>query len=147
MVVAGAGGRRTVPASEFFQDYLQTAVGPEEVLVEIRIPSHEGWGHRYEKFQRVAQAWAIVGVAAVVQRSNGSIGTAKIGLTNMASTPLRASAAEQAAAGASADGIAAAAERAAEGTSPSSDLNGAADYREHLARVLTGRALTAAAGF
>ena len=147
MVVAGSGGRRTVAAKDFFEDYLQTAVGPEEVLVEVRIPSHEGWGHRYEKFQRVAQAWAIVGVAAVVQRSNGSIGTAKIGLTNMASTPLRASAAEAAAAGASADGVAAAAEHASDGTSPSSDLNGAADYRQHLARVLTGRALTAAAGF
>ena len=146
MVVAGPGGRRTVPAREFFQDYLQTAVGPDEVLVEIRVPSHEGWGHRYEKFQRVAQAWAIVGVAATVRRENGSIAEAKIGLTNMGSTPLRASASEQAVAGASIDGIAAAAEHAAEGTSPSSDLNGAADYRQHLARVLTGRALAAAAG-
>ena len=146
MVVAGPGGRRTVPAAEFFQDYLQTAVGPDEVLVEIRVPSHEGWGHRYEKFQRVAQAWAIVGVAAAVRRENGSIAEAKIGLTNMGSTPLRASASEQAVAGASVDGIAAAAEHAAEGTSPSSDLNGAADYRQHLARVLTGRALVAAAG-
>jgi carbon-monoxide dehydrogenase medium subunit len=146
MVVAGPGGRRTVPAAEFFQDYLQTAIGPDEVLVEIRVPSHEGWGHRYEKFQRVAQAWAIVGVAAAVRRDNGSIAEAKIGLTNMGSTPLRASASEQAVAGASVDGIAAAAEHAAEGTSPSSDLNGAADYRQHLARVLTGRALVAAAG-
>ena len=147
MVVAGAGGRRTVAAKDFFEDYLQTAVGPDEVLVEVRVPSHAGWGHRYEKFQRVAQAWAIVGVAAVVQRSNGSIGTAKVGLTNMGSTPLRATAAEEAAAGVSADGVAAAAEHASDGTSPSSDLNGAADYRQHLARVLTGRALTAAAGF
>jgi carbon-monoxide dehydrogenase medium subunit len=146
MVVAGPGGRRTVPAGEFFQDYLQTALGPDEMLVEIRVPSHEGWGHRYEKFQRVAQAWAIVGVAATVRRDNGSIAEAKIGLTNMGSTPLRASASEQAVAGASVDGIAAAAEHAADGTSPSSDLNGAADYRQHLARVLTGRALVAAAG-
>jgi carbon-monoxide dehydrogenase medium subunit len=146
MVVAGAGGRRTVPAAEFFVDYLQTAVGPDELLVEVRVPKHTGWGYRYEKFHRVAQSWAIVGVAAVVSRSNGSLGEARVGLTNMGSTPIRATGVEEALAGASPDAIAQAAERAAEGTSPPSDLNGKADYREHLARVLTRRALTAAAG-
>lgn len=147
MVVAGSGGRRTVPASEFFVDYLQTAVGPNEVLVEVRVPKlGEGWGYRYEKFHRVAQSWAIVGVAAAVKRSNGSIAEARVGLTNMGSTPVRASAVEQALAGGGLDGIAAAAEHAAEGTSAPSDLNGKADYREHLARVLTRRAVTAAAG-
>jgi carbon-monoxide dehydrogenase medium subunit len=102
----------------------------------------------YEKFQRVAQAWSIVAVAAAVRRENGHIAEARIGLTNMGPTPLRASATEAALAGAeaSADAIAAAAARAAEGTSPSSDLNAAADYREHLARVLTRRAVSKAAG-
>jgi carbon-monoxide dehydrogenase medium subunit len=145
-VVAGTGGRRTVPASEFFVDYLQTALEPEEVLVEVRIPKHTGWGYRYEKFHRVAQSWAIVGVAAVVRRDNGSIAVARIGLTNMGSTPIRATAVEQALTGAAPDGVAAAAEHAAEGTSPASDLNGKADYRQHLARVLTRRAVSAAAG-
>jgi aerobic carbon-monoxide dehydrogenase medium subunit len=146
LVVAGTGGRRTVPASEFFVDYLQTALAPEEVLVEVRIPKHTGWGYRYEKFHRVAQSWAIVGVAAVVRRDNGSIAEARVGLTNMGSTPIRATAVEHALAGAAPDGVAAAAEHAAEGTSPASDLNGKADYRQHLARVLTRRAVTAAAG-
>ena len=145
-VIAGTGRRRTVPASEFFVDYLQTALEPEEVLVEVRIPKHTGWGYRYEKFHRVAQSWAIVGVAAVVRRDNGSIAEARVGLTNMGSTPIRATAVEQALAGAAPDGIAAAAEHAAEGTSPASDLNGKADYRQHLARVLTRRAVSAAAG-
>ena len=146
LVVAGSGGRRTVPASEFFVDYLQTALEPDEVLVEVRVPKHTGWGYRYEKFHRVAQSWAIVGVAAVVRRDNGSIAEARIGLTNMGATPVRATAVEQALAGASPDAVAAAAELAAEGTSPSSDLNGRADYRQHLARVLTRRAVTAATG-
>jgi carbon-monoxide dehydrogenase medium subunit len=147
MVIAGSGGRRTVPASDFFVDYLQTAVGPDEVLVEVRVPKHTGWGHHYEKFHRVAQSWAIVGVAAVVRRDNGSIAEARVALTNMGATPVRAAAAEQALAGAGRDAVAAAAEHAADGTSPPSDLGGGADYREHLARVLTGRAVAAAAGW
>jgi aerobic carbon-monoxide dehydrogenase medium subunit len=147
MVVAGSSGRRTVPAGEFFLDYLQTALEPDELLVEVRVPKlGDGWGFRYEKFHRVAQSWAIVGVAAAVQRSNGSIAAARVGLTNMGATPVRASGVEEAVTGSGLDGIAAAAERATEGTSPPSDLNGKADYREHLARVLTRRALTAAAG-
>ena len=147
MVVAGSGGRRTVPASEFFVDYLQTALAADELLVEIRVPKlGDGWGYHYEKFHRVAQSWAIVGVAAVARRSDGTIAEARVALTNMGATPVRASGVEQAVSGAGLDGVAAAAERAAEGTSAPSDLNGKADYREHLARVLTGRALTAAAG-
>lgn len=147
MVVAGQGGRRTVAAADFFIDYLQTAVQPDEVLVEVRIPKlGAGWGVRYEKFRRVAQSWAIVGVAAAVRRENGSIAQARVALTNMGATPIRASGVEAALAGASPDGIGSAAEHAAEGTSPASDLNGKADYREHLARVLTKRAVTAAAG-
>ena len=146
MVVAGSGGRRTVAAADFFVDYLQTAVEPDEVVVEIRLPKLDGWGFHYEKFHRVAQSWAIVGVAAAVRRRNGSIAEARVALTNMGPAPVRASGVEEAVSGAGPDGIAAAAERAAEGTHAPSDLNGRADYREHLARVLTGRALTAAAG-
>ena len=146
-VIAGSGGRRTVPAAEFFLDYLQTAIEPDELLVEVRVPKlGPGWGYRYEKFHRVAQSWAIVGVAAAVRRDNGTIAEARVALTNMGSTPVRASGVEESVAGAAPDAVAAAADRAAEGTSPASDLNGRADYRQHLARVLTRRALTAAAG-
>ena len=149
MVIAGPSGRRTVPASEFFVDYLTTALDEGEILVEIRVPKLAGeWGVRYEKFNRVAQAWSILAVAAAVRRENGHIAEARIGLTNMGPTPLRASATEAALAGAAAssDAVAQAARSAAEGTSPSSDLNAQADYREHLAQVLTRRAVVAAAG-
>ncbi len=149
LVAEGPGGRRTIAAADFFLDYLQTALAPDEVLVEVRLPKLEGqWGVHYEKFNRVAQAWAIVGVAAAVRRDNGTVAEARIGLTNMGSTPVRASAVEQALVGtpAQADAVAAAAAHAAEGTHAPSDLGGARDYREHLARVLTGRAVRAAAG-
>jgi aerobic carbon-monoxide dehydrogenase medium subunit len=149
-VIAGAkGARRTVAAKDFFTDYLQTALAPDELLVEVRVPKlGDGWGVHYEKFHRVAAAWAVVGVAAAVQRSNGSITQARIGLTNMGPTPVRASAVEQALAGATVgpDGVRAAAEHADEGTAPPNDLGGDADYRRHLVRVLTRRAVLAAAG-
>jgi carbon-monoxide dehydrogenase medium subunit len=148
-VIAGLNGRRTVPASEFFVDYLTTALQEGELLVEIRIPKLQGtWGMHYEKFNRVAQAWSIVAVAALVRREGDVIAEARVGLTNMGPVPLRASGVEAALAGAEAsrEAVAAAAERAAEGTSPSSDLNAQADYRQHLATVLTRRAVTEAAG-
>jgi len=147
-VIAGSGGRRTVAAADFFVDYLTTALEEGELLVEIRVPKREGWGMHYEKFNRVAQAWSIVAVAAAVRTEGGRIAEARIGLTNMGPTPLRATATEQALTGAevSADAIKAAADQAAEGTSPSSDLNAQADYRQHLVTVLTRRAVTAAAG-
>ncbi len=149
MTIAGPNGRRQVGADEFFVDYLQSVLAPDEVLVEISMPKlGEGWGVHYEKFHRVAQAWAIVGVAAAVKRSNGSIAEARVGLTNMGSTPVRARATEAALAGASADtaAIKAAAAKADEGTDPPVDLNGQADYRRHLAQVLTARAVSKAAG-
>ena len=147
MVIAGPSGRRTVPASEFFQDLFTTAVGEGELLVEVRVPKHTGWGASYEKFSRVAQAWSIVAVAAAVRVEGGSIAEARVGLTNMGSTPVRATAVEQALVGqpATADAIRSAAQRAGEGTSPPTDANADADYRRHLASVLTGRAVTAAA--
>lgn len=149
LVVEGSGGRRTIPAAEFFVDYLQTALGPDEVLVEVRVPKLSGdWGVRYEKFNRVSQAWAIVGVAAAVRRDNGAIAEARVGLTNMGAIPVRAHAVEQALVGAGAEqgAVSAAAAHAAEGTTPPSDLSGQADYRTHLAQVLTRRAVLRAAG-
>jgi carbon-monoxide dehydrogenase medium subunit len=148
-VIAGLEGRRTVPASDFFLDYLTTALEEGELLVEIRVPKLRGtWGMHYEKFNRVAQAWSIVAVAALVRREEGRIAEARVGLTNMGPTPLRAHAVEAALVDVEAtrEAVAAAAEHAAEGTSPSSDLNAQADYRQHLATVLTRRAVTAAAG-
>jgi carbon-monoxide dehydrogenase medium subunit len=147
LVVQGPGGRRTVPASEFFVDYLQTALQPDDVLVEVRVPKlGGGWGHSYQKFNRVAQAWAIVGSCALVRRDNGTIGEARVGLTHMATTPLRATATERALAGAAPNAVADACDLAAEGTTPPEDLNARADYRQHLARVLTRRAVEAALG-
>jgi carbon-monoxide dehydrogenase medium subunit len=146
LVVAGSGGRRTVPAGEFFVDYFTTALAVDEVLVEVRVPRLAGWGTHYAKVNRTAQAWATVAVAAAVKRENGTISQARVALTNMGPTPVRASAVEQALAGGSIDDIAAAAAQAAEGASPPSDTTASAEYRSHLATVLTRRALTAAAG-
>ena len=149
MVARGLGGERRIAASDFFLDYLTTALQPGEILTGVRVPKLSGdWGYRYEKFHRTAQAWAIVGVAALARRSNGHVAEARVGLTNMGSVPVRASAVEAAAAGAEAtrDALNAAAASAADGTEPPADLHGAPDYRRHLARVLTGRALAAAAG-
>ena len=149
LVAEGPGGRRTIAAAEFFLDYLQTSLSPDEVLVEVRLPKLEGqWGVAYEKFNRTAQAWAIVGAAVAVRRDNGSLAESRVALTNMGSTPVRAHAVESALVGGTADTgtIRAAAAHAAEGTNAPSDLSGASDYREHLARVLTERALVKAAG-
>ena len=149
VTIAGPGGTREVPASDLFIDYLTTAVGPGEILTEIRLPAMDGWGHGYEKFNRRAEDWAMVGVVALVKRAaDGSCEDVRIGLTHMASTPLRATAAEQALRGQGLDaqGIARAAEQAAEGTDPPGDLNATPDYKRHLARVLTRRSLEQAAG-
>ena len=148
LVAAGPSGSREIRPADFFVDYLTSSLAPGEILTSIRVPKLDGWGYRYEKFNVTAQAWATVGVAAVARRSNGHVAEARVGLTNMGSVPIRAQAVEAAAAGAeaSAAGLAAAAARADEGTNPPSDLRAAADYRRHLARVLTGRALAVAAG-
>ena len=138
-VIAGPGGTRTVGADDFFVGLFETAIGEDEILTEVRIPKHTGWGAHYEKFVRVAHQWPIVAVAATVRTDGGAIAEARVGLTNMGSTPLRARGVEEALAGATAseDGVREAAERAAEGTNPPSDLNGSAEYRQHLAKVLT----------
>ena len=138
LVVTGPGGERTVSASDFFTGLLETALGDQDVLTEIRVPKTSGSGSTYVKFSRRAQDWATVGVAVVSNRSTA------VALTNMGSTPLRATGAEEALA--SGADPAAAAERAAEGTSPPTDTNGSAEYRQHLVKVLTLRALSAALG-
>ena len=147
-VAQGPAGRREIAAADFFQGYLETALAADEVLVEVRIPKHDGWGFAYEKFGRVAQAWAIVGVAALVRRDDGVVAEARIGLTNMGAVPVRATASEEALAGVQRDdaAIAAACQHAADGTSPPADLSAQPDYRQHLARVLSARAVARAAG-
>ena len=133
LVVRGPEGERTVPAADFFVGFFETALGEQDVLTEIRVPRVAG-GWAYEKFTRRAQDWATVGVAAV-----GSNGTARVALTNMGMTPIRAKGVEEALA--SGAGAAEAAGRAGDGTSPPSDTNGSAEYRRHLATVLVRRAL------
>ena len=138
LVARGPGGERRIPAGEFFTGYFESALAPDEMLVEIELPATPGARWNYQKFNRRAQDWAIVGAVAV---QNGHTGVA---LVNMGSTPLRASAVEDALAqGASAVDAAAVADQ---GTSPADDLNADVAYRRHLARVLTRRALEAVAG-
>jgi carbon-monoxide dehydrogenase medium subunit len=148
VTLQGPDGQRTVAAADLFRDYLETAVGPEEVLTEVRFAALDGYGHAYEKFNRRSEDWAMVAVSVVARVSDGRFEDVRIGLTNMASRPLRATAAEDALRGqeATAESIAAAAEQAADGTSPPADLNASADYKRHLAQVLCRRALTTAAG-
>ncbi len=148
MIIQGSGGERTVAAADFFEDLFTTAVGEDELLTGIRLRKYDGWGSHYEKFVRVAHQWPIVAVAAAVRTEGGSVAEARIGLVNMGNKPLRATATEQALVGkaATADGVREACDLAAEGTNPPSDLNGDADYRRHLATVLTRRAVLGAAG-
>lgn len=146
MVITGSGGTRTVSAADFFVDFFTTAVDDDEILTEIRIPTFEGWGARYEKFTRVAQQWSIVAVAATVRMDRDRIAEARIGLTNMGPIPVRAAAAEQALVGGTASDVRDALSGVAEGTEPPSDVNGDENYRRHLAEVLARRAVTAAMG-
>jgi carbon-monoxide dehydrogenase medium subunit len=144
----GPNGLRTIAAADLFQDYLTTSLAHDEVVTEVRLPATDDWGYGYEKFTRRAEDWAMVGVCALVKRAgDGSCEDVRIGLTHMASTPLRATAAEEALRGQALDAasIGAAAEQAAEGTDPPGDLNATPEYKRHLARVLTRRALQAAA--
>ena len=136
LVAQGPAGSREIRAEDFFQGFLETALAPEEMLTEIRVPK-EGGGWSFQKFNRRAQDWAIVGVAAAVD------GSARVALVNMGPTPLRARATEDALAGGAAPADAAA--LAAEGLEPPDDLHASADYRRHLAAVLVRRALEEAA--
>jgi len=149
ITIRGEGGEREVAAADFFVDYLTTAVADGEIVTAIRMPALDGYGHAYQKFNRRREDWAMVAVCALVKRAgDGSCEDVRIGLTHMASVPLRARAAESALRGQPLDAerIAAAAEQAAEGTDPPGDLNATPEYKRHLARVLCRRALTEAAG-
>ena len=144
VIVHGEGGEREVAAADLFQDYLTTAVADGEILTEVRLPSADGWGAGYAKFNRRIEDWAMVAVCAAVRKAaDGSCEDVRVGLTNMAGVPLRATAVEEALRGSSLDAsaLASAAEQAAEGTDPPADLNASADYKRHLARVMTRRAL------
>lgn len=147
-MITGPGGNRTVAAADFFDDMFTTVIGDDEILTAVRVPKHTGWGAHYEKFTRVAQQWSIVAVAATVRVEGGAIAEARVALTNMGSVPLRVRAVESALAGVPVEegAVRAAVAGVAEGTSPPSDTNGDADYRRHLAAVLTRRAVLAAAG-
>ncbi|GII66445.1 carbon-monoxide dehydrogenase medium subunit [Sphaerisporangium krabiense] len=177
-VIRSGSGERVVAARDFFTDYLETALEPGEILTGVRVPKPgEGWGFHYEKFHRTAQAWAIVGVAAAVRVSGDAtaprVEEARVALTNMGPTPIRATTTESAARGATLttvpalngftpatapgrsrapgsanglrDALREAASHADEGTSPTADLHATPEYRRHLARVLTYRALRSAA--
>jgi carbon-monoxide dehydrogenase medium subunit len=145
----GSSGERTIAAADLFEDYLTTSLAADEVITEVRLPAMDGYGFGYQKFNRRAEDWAMVGVCAVVKKAgDGSCEDVRVGLTHMASTPLRATAVEGALRGQALDAsaIERAAEQAAEGTEPPGDLNATPDYKRHLARVLTRRALEEAAG-
>jgi carbon-monoxide dehydrogenase medium subunit len=140
LVARGPGGDREIPADEMFTGFLETALAPDEVLTEIRVPATGGapWG--FQKFVRRAQDWAIVGCAAVL--SNGTSSGPGVGLVHMGSTPLRAPGVEEALRSGASPSEAAA--RADEGTEPPDDLNASAEFRRHLAQVLVRRALESA---
>ena len=148
VTVTGSGGTREVAAADLFRDYLTTAVGDDEVLTEVRVPDFDGWGSTYLKFTRRAEDWAMVAVCAMVKKApDGSCEDVRVALTNMASTPIRATATESLLRGSVLEEgvIIRASEVAADGTEPPGDLNASPDYKRHLARVLTRRALEEAA--
>jgi aerobic carbon-monoxide dehydrogenase medium subunit len=134
IVVRGPDGERTVAATEFFKGFFEVDLTPQELITEIRVPKTGGAGWSYQKFHHRAQDWAVVGVAAVADN-----GSARVALTTMGETPLRARGVEEALASGASPADAAA--RADEGTSPPSDPFGSAEYRRELAKVLTRRAL------
>ncbi len=144
----GPEGERTIPAAELFQDYLTTSLQHGEVVTEVRFGALDGYGFAYHKFNRRQEDWAMVAVCAQVKATDGTCEDVRVGLTHMASTPLRAGAVEEALRGGPLDAerIRAAADLAAEGTDPPGDLNATPEYKRHLARVLCRRALMEAAG-
>jgi aerobic carbon-monoxide dehydrogenase medium subunit len=148
VTVQGPDGQRMIEAADLFRDYLETSVGQDEVLTEVRLPALDGYGFGYRKFNRRSEDWAMVAVSVLVKANDGVCEDVRVGLTNMGSVPLRAGAVEDALRGQplNADSIAKAAEQAADGTDPPADLNASAEYKQHLARVMAKRALMEAAG-
>ena len=148
LTASGPDGERTIAAADMFQDYMTTAVADAEIVTAVTMPVLDGWGFGYQKFNRRAEDWAMVAVSALVLVRDGGCEDVRIGLTNMGSVPLRATAVEEALRGGppDADRIAAAAEQADEGTNPVGDLNATPEYKRHLARVMCRRALQEAVG-
>ena len=148
VVARGPSGEREIAATDLFRDYMTTALADDEILIEVRLPSPGTWSWGYEKFSRRAEDWAMVGVCALVKERDGQVEDTRIAFTSMGRTPVRAEAAEAALRGQpfSADSAKQAAEQAAEGTEPAGDVNATPDYKRHLARVLTRRALEQAMG-
>ena len=149
IVVQGPDGKRTIAASEFFKDIWTTALQGDEIIAEIQVPYGSGQvAQAYEKFRLRASDWAVVGVAVNLQRDNGSIRSGSVFLTNVGSTPVRAQGVEQALQGqeASRQTIESAAQHASDGLNPTPELRASADYKSHLAQVMTKRALAAALG-
>jgi aerobic carbon-monoxide dehydrogenase medium subunit len=146
VVARGPGGEREIAARDLFQGFLTTALNDDEIVTEVRLPAMDGYDFSYLKFTRRAEDWAMVGVCALVKAEGGQIEDARVAFTNMAATPIRAEAVESALRGQGVDVIASAADSAAEGTDPPGDLNATPDYKRHLARVLTRRALELATG-
>lgn len=148
VIAHGPNGDRTIDVADFFQDIFTSALEPEEIITEVRVRAHDNPAQNYQKFRRRMIDWAIVGCAVNVVRSNGSIRSASIALTNVGPTPMRAPAAEQALQGqqANADTVRQAAELAGQGLEPSADLNASTAYKKHLVKVMTKRALEAALG-
>jgi carbon-monoxide dehydrogenase medium subunit len=141
VVAQGPNAEREIAASDLFQGFLTTALNDNEIVTEVRLPAMEGYDFAYQKFTRRAEDWAMVGVCALVKAEGGVIQDARVAFTNMAATPVRATAVESALRDQSIDAIASASEAAAEGTDPPGDLNATPEYKRHLARVLTRRAL------
>jgi len=139
LVAKGPGGEREIAAAEFFSGLFETALDPDEVLTEIRVPKLDGAGWSYQKFHRRAQDWAIVGVAAVVTKSNGGFSRASVALTNMGEAPMRANEVERLLL--ETGDVSAASEAADAGTNPTSDTFSSGEFRRHLAKVLTRRAV------
>jgi carbon-monoxide dehydrogenase medium subunit len=141
VVAQGPNAEREIAAADLFVGFLETALNDNEIVTEVRLPAMEGYDFAYQKFTRRSEDWAMVGVCALVKAEGGVIQDARVAFTNMAATPIRAEAVESALRGQSIDAIPSAAEAAAEGTNPPGDLNATPDYKRHLARVLTRRAL------
>jgi carbon-monoxide dehydrogenase medium subunit len=148
VTVQGAAGQRTIDAGELFTDYLTTSIAPGEVLTELRVDVHDGWGFGYEKFARRSEDWAMVGCAVALKQLGDVCEDIRVALSNMGSTPVRAAAVEDALRGqhVTAATIADAASHAADGLNPPADLAASAEFKSHLARVLCRRALQEAAG-
>ena len=146
VVARGPGGEREIDAADLFKGFMTTALADDEIVTEVKLPTLPGYGFAYDKFTRRAEDWAMVGVCALVKTNDGAIEDVRVAFTNMAAVPVRAEGVEAALKGQSVDSIANASEVADEGLDPPGDLNATPDYKRHLARVLTRRALEKAAG-